>query len=110
MFASLNQAVSRRGIRTPVHLLKIVFVLVDLREIKVASTEEALKLLQLGLRHRHIAGTRLNYQSSRSHAIFTIKIIRINISSRRRQRVTGVNRYKKEERGGEKQRETCMYM
>ena len=64
----------------------------DLREIKINSTEEALQLLRVGLRHRHIAGTRLNYQSSRSHAIFTIKIVRV-FKSTRRPRVARVNRF-----------------
>ena len=39
--------------------------------------EEALLLLKLGLRQRHMASTRLNYQSSRSHTIFTIKLIKM---------------------------------
>lgn len=70
----------------------LVLYIVGLREVKVESTEEAIRLLQLSLRHRHIAGTRLNYQSSRSHAVFTIKIIRI-VKSARKPRVTRINRY-----------------
>lgn len=49
---------------------------VGTREIRVDSVEEALLLLKLGLKHRHVAGTKLNYQSSRSHSIYTIKCIR----------------------------------
>ena len=75
----------------PVLLLIVLHHFLDLREIKINSTEEALQLLRVGLRHRHIAGTRLNYQSSRSHAIFTIKIVRV-VKSTRRPRVARVNR------------------
>ena len=48
-----------------------------LQEVRVSSVEEAMLLLRLGRRHRHVASTRLNYQSSRSHAIFTIKMIKM---------------------------------
>ena len=48
-----------------------------LQEVQVSSVEEAMLLLKLGLRHRHVASTRLNYQSSRSHTIFTIKLIKM---------------------------------
>lgn len=34
-------------------------------------------LLKLGSQQRHVASTRLNYQSSRSHTIFTIKLIKM---------------------------------
>ena len=48
-----------------------------LQEVKVESMEEALLLLRMGVRHRHVASTYLNYQSSRSHTIFTIKMIKV---------------------------------
>ena len=54
-----------------------------LSEVKVSSREEAMLLLQLGLRHRHMASTRLNYQSSRSHTIFTIKMMKTASGSER---------------------------
>ena len=41
------------------------------------NVEEAMLILRLGLRHRHVASTRLNYQSSRSHSIYTIKLVRL---------------------------------
>ena len=49
----------------------------------MSSTEEAMLLLKLGLRHRHVASTCLNYQSSRSHTIFTIKLIKMDKNSER---------------------------
>ena len=58
--------------------------------MRVESSEEALQLLRVGLQHRHVAATRLNYHSSRSHAIFTIKILRVK--SGRRPKLTRVNR------------------
>ena len=66
-------------------------ILAGLREIRVESSEEALQLLRVGMQHRHVAATRLNYHSSRSHAIFTIKILRV-VSSGRRPKVARVNR------------------
>ena len=48
-----------------------------LRELQVDNVEEAMLLLRLGLQHRHVAATRLNYQSSRSHSIYTIKLIKV---------------------------------
>ena len=48
----------------------------------MGSVEEALLLLKLGLQQRHVAGTKLNYQSSRSHSIYTIKCIRTTDSDK----------------------------
>ena len=68
------------------------FVLTSgLHEVKVNSTEEALQLLRVGLSHRHVAGTHLNYHSSRSHSIFTIKLVRV-VKGTRRPKVARVNR------------------
>ena len=59
-----------------------VCVCAGLTEVRVGNVEEALLLLRLGLKHRHVAATRLNYQSSRSHSIYTIKLIRIADTSK----------------------------
>lgn len=48
-----------------------------LHEVQVNSTEEAMLVLRLGIKHRHVASTKLNYQSSRSHSIYTIKLVRL---------------------------------
>ncbi|ROT70429.1 putative golgin subfamily A member 4-like [Penaeus vannamei] len=48
-----------------------------LQEVRVRSAEEAWKLLEIGRQNLHFAATRLNHNSSRSHCIFTIKLIRM---------------------------------
>ena len=48
-----------------------------LKEIQVTSSDEAYQLLMIGRENLHFAATRLNHQSSRSHCIFNIKIIKI---------------------------------
>ncbi len=47
-----------------------------LREIKIDSAEEARDLLHRGQENRAVFGTLANRASSRSHGIFTIKVIR----------------------------------
>ena len=39
--------------------------------------EEAMLVLKLGIKHRKVAATRLNYHSSRSHSIYTVKLVRL---------------------------------
>lgn len=48
-----------------------------LREIRIQSPEEGRKILKIGQLNRRVFGTIANQASSRSHAIFTIKILRI---------------------------------
>lgn len=47
-----------------------------LKEIKVSSIEEAKELLRRGKNSRTVYGTMANHVSSRSHSVFTIKVIR----------------------------------
>ena len=47
-----------------------------LKEIKVNSADEAYQVMMIGRENLHFAATRLNHHSSRSHCIFTIKVIR----------------------------------
>nr|XP_040565182.1 kinesin-like protein KIF20A [Lepeophtheirus salmonis]XP_040565183.1 kinesin-like protein KIF20A [Lepeophtheirus salmonis] len=47
-----------------------------LKEIPVSSADEAYKLLLIGRKNLHFAATKLNHNSSRSHCIFTVKIIK----------------------------------
>ncbi|QQP51413.1 Uncharacterized protein FKW44_012767 [Caligus rogercresseyi] len=47
-----------------------------LREICVSSADEAYQLLLIGRRNLQFAATKLNQNSSRSHCIFTVKLIR----------------------------------
>ncbi|XP_040906538.1 kinesin-like protein KIF20B [Toxotes jaculatrix] len=49
----------------------------DLRWIQVNSAEEAYKVMKLGKKNQSFSSTRLNQLSSRSHSIFSIRILRI---------------------------------
>ncbi|XP_051785025.1 kinesin-like protein KIF20A isoform X2 [Erpetoichthys calabaricus] len=50
----------------------------DLKWINVHSSEEACKILKIGNKHRSAATTKMNQASSRSHSIFSIKLLQIN--------------------------------
>ncbi|XP_063526048.1 kinesin-like protein KIF20B isoform X5 [Pongo pygmaeus] len=52
----------------------------DLQWIQVSDSKEAYRLLKLGIKHQSVAFTKLNNASSRSHSIFTIKILQIEDS------------------------------
>ena len=51
-----------------------------LKEIKVNNIQEARELLRCGQENRSVFGTMANQSSSRSHSVFTIKILRENTS------------------------------
>ncbi|NXQ77011.1 KI20B protein, partial [Quiscalus mexicanus] len=61
----------------------------DLQWVQISDSKEAFKLLKLGLKHQSIASTKLNNSSSRSHSIFTVKLLKIEDSGI--PRVTRVN-------------------
>ncbi|XP_063261730.1 kinesin-like protein KIF20B [Prinia subflava] len=61
----------------------------DLQWVQICDSKEAFKLLKLGLKHQSIASTKLNNSSSRSHSIFTVKVLKIEDSGT--PRVTRVN-------------------
>ncbi|RKP10935.1 kinesin motor domain-containing protein, partial [Thamnocephalis sphaerospora] len=48
-----------------------------LREVHVRSLEEAYAVLEVGKRNRTVFSTLLNQTSSRSHSIFTVKLLKI---------------------------------
>ncbi|NXG23346.1 KI20B protein, partial [Grallaria varia] len=48
-----------------------------LQWVQISDSKEAFKLLKLGLKHQSIASTKLNNASSRSHSIFTVKLLKI---------------------------------
>ncbi|XP_047424378.1 kinesin-like protein KIF20A [Mugil cephalus] len=50
----------------------------DLRWINVQNLGEACKLLQFGNKNRSAAATKMNQSSSRSHSIFTMKLMKID--------------------------------
>ncbi|XP_041817790.1 kinesin-like protein KIF20A [Chelmon rostratus] len=56
----------------------------DLRWINIQTLGEACKLLQFGNRNRSAAATKLNQSSSRSHSIFTMKLLKIDGSTVKR--------------------------
>ncbi|KFQ76798.1 Kinesin-like KIF20A, partial [Phaethon lepturus] len=49
----------------------------DLKWINIQSTEEACKILKIGNKNRTFACTRMNEQSSRSHSIFSIRLLKL---------------------------------
>uniref|UniRef100_A0A8C8SNX5 Kinesin-like protein n=1 Tax=Pelusios castaneus TaxID=367368 RepID=A0A8C8SNX5_9SAUR len=53
----------------------------DLNWINVQNADEAWKLLKLGRKNQSIACTHLNQNSSRSHSIFSIRILRLKGNS-----------------------------
>ncbi len=44
-------------------------------EVEVKSTEEAFEVLYRGQKMRRVAHTQLNQESSRSHSVFTVKLV-----------------------------------
>ncbi|NXK07090.1 KI20A protein, partial [Herpetotheres cachinnans] len=62
----------------------------DLKWINVQSTEEACKILKIGNKNRSFACTRMNEQSSRSHSIFSIRLLKLT-SDEHQPRVLGVS-------------------
>ncbi|XP_045053717.2 kinesin-like protein KIF20B isoform X2 [Desmodus rotundus] len=87
----------------------------DLQWIQVSDSKEAYRLLKLGIKHQSVAFTKLNNASSRSHSIFTIRILQIEDSETPRvMRVSelslcdlaGSERSMKTQNEGERLRET----
>ncbi|XP_061661797.1 kinesin-like protein KIF20A isoform X2 [Syngnathoides biaculeatus] len=56
----------------------------DLRWINIQSSSEASKLLQFGNKNRSAASTKLNQSSSRSHSIFTMKLLKMECNTVKR--------------------------
>lgn len=92
-----------------------------LKEVAVSSADEAYRLLRIGQQNLQFATTRLNHNSSRSHCIFSIKLVRVaDIDQPTSARVSmlsfcdlaGSERIKKTSTTGERQKETgkCYYI
>jgi len=47
-------------------------------EAPITSVEGALLLMEQGLKNRQVAGTQINQESSRSHSLFTIRLMKVN--------------------------------
>ncbi|KAK4016551.1 hypothetical protein OUZ56_031508 [Daphnia magna] len=54
------------------------FFVKGLKEICVRSADDAVRVLLFGKENLHFAATKLNHNSSRSHCLFTVKLIRTN--------------------------------
>ncbi|KAI0983115.1 hypothetical protein GJ496_005329 [Pomphorhynchus laevis] len=50
----------------------------DAVEVEVRSADEAIEILRIGNSRRHFGKTDINTSSSRSHAVFTIRLVRID--------------------------------
>jgi hypothetical protein len=44
----------------------------------IMTMDSAAQLVEQGLKNRQVAGTQLNHDSSRSHSLFTIKMVKVN--------------------------------
>ncbi|XP_077960906.1 kinesin-like protein KIF20B isoform X2 [Gasterosteus aculeatus] len=71
-----NGATRRTALRLSQDVKGNAFVR-DLRWIQVSSAEEAYKVMKLGKKNQSFSSTRLNQLSSRSHSIFSIRVLRI---------------------------------
>ncbi|XP_072228973.1 uncharacterized protein [Leuresthes tenuis] len=50
----------------------------DLRWVQVSSSEEAYRVMKIGKRNQSFSCTKLNQLSSRSHSIFSVRILRVD--------------------------------
>ena len=48
-------------------------------EVEVKSSDEAFEVFQRGQRRRRVAHTALNAESSRSHSVFTVRLVQVKI-------------------------------
>ncbi|KAJ6653576.1 hypothetical protein lerEdw1_009074 [Lerista edwardsae] len=60
----------------------------DLQWVQVSNSKEAFWLMKLGLKHQSFASTKLNANSSRSHSIFTVKMLKIDSGATRVMKVS----------------------
>eukprot|EP00040_Diaphanoeca_grandis_P029731 m.174695 g.174695 ORF g.174695 m.174695 type:complete len:1087 (-) comp31780_c0_seq1:653-3913(-) len=82
-----------------------------LREVNVVDSNDAIKIICAGQRNRSVASTKSNNESSRSHCLFTIKVIRTSktegssINQLTIVDLAGSERYKKTDATGERIKE-----
>jgi len=51
----------------------------DVTEVEVKSPEEAFAVFSRGVRRKRTARTLLNDESSRSHSVFTIRLVQVSL-------------------------------
>ncbi|XP_056120249.1 kinesin-like protein KIF20B isoform X1 [Rhinichthys klamathensis goyatoka] len=76
----LEQQASNGSRRTNLRLCQDVkgnSFIKDLKWVQVSSADEALKVMKLGKRNQSISSTKLNLLSSRSHSIFSVRILKV---------------------------------
>ncbi|XP_013926602.1 PREDICTED: kinesin-like protein KIF20A, partial [Thamnophis sirtalis] len=54
------------------------FYIKDLKWVNISDSEEACKILKIGNKNRSLASTKMNQQSSRSHSIFSIRLLSLS--------------------------------
>lgn len=89
LFAPVSSKLQKRKMLRLSQDVKGYSFIKDLQWIQVSDSKEAYRLLKLGIKHQSVAFTKLNNASSRSHSIFTIRILHIEDSEM--SRVIGVS-------------------
>ncbi|XP_051879395.1 kinesin-like protein KIF20A isoform X2 [Pristis pectinata] len=56
----------------------------DLKWINITSSDEAFKALKIGNKNRSSASTKMNHRSSRSHSIFSIRLMEVIVGDKSR--------------------------
>ncbi|XP_019487439.1 PREDICTED: kinesin-like protein KIF20B isoform X2 [Hipposideros armiger] len=80
LFAPVSSKFQKRKMLRLSQDIKGYSFIKDLQWIQVSDSKEAYRLLKLGIKHQSVAFTKLNNASSRSHSIFTIRILQIEDS------------------------------
>lgn len=78
----------------------------QLRDEPIESEEAAIEWLRLGSRNRHMASTDMNRESSRSHAVFTVKLVQTERTTAGVMLTRRSNLHLIDLAGSEKQRQT----
>ncbi|XP_006880468.1 PREDICTED: kinesin-like protein KIF20B [Elephantulus edwardii] len=80
LFVSVSTKFQKRKVLRLSQDVKGYSFIKDLQWIQVSDSKEAYRLLKVGIKNQSVAFTKLNNASSRSHSIFTIRILWIEDS------------------------------